>query len=369
MLHTDGFVSEYALLIFYVALALGVSFICSVLEAVLLSITPTYIIGLEAKEDPVGTKLKEYKQDIDKPLAAILSLNTVAHTVGASGAGAEAQKIFGETYIAVISGVLTLLILVLSEIIPKTLGAQYWKRLAPLAAKILGPLIILTYPLVLMSQGIAKLMGGSAHGGPAMSRAEFQALTDMGTKDGIFQEGESRVLRNLFQLEELKVEDVMTPRTVMMTLEEKMTVKQALEHPRLMRFSRIPVRQERLDQITGFVLQQDLLLASARDEHDRTLDEFVRPLLFMDGSTPLRVAFEQLLQKQAHIALLVDTYGGTEGLVTMEDLVETLLGLEIMDERDATDDLQVMARQQWQQRAKRLGLLEEPGSDEPKEEA
>lgn len=360
--------SNEALLIFYVALALGFSFICSVLEAVLLSITPTYIMGLEAKEDPAGAKLKEYKQNIDKPLAAILSLNTVAHTVGASGAGAQAQIVFQDTSVAVVGAILTLLILVISEIIPKTLGARHWKRLAPLTGKILGPLIILTYPLVLVSQGIAKLMGGSAHSGPAMSRAEFQALAHMGTRDGIFQEDESRVLSNLFKLEALKAEDVMTPRTVMMTLDEKMTVKEALEHPRLMRFSRIPLRQERLDHITGFVLRQDLLLASARDEHDKTLGEFVRPLIFLPGSTPLRSAFEELLKKQAHIALLVDEYGGTEGLVSMEDFVETLLGLEITDESDATDDLQVMARKQWQQRAERLGLLEDQVVEESESE-
>jgi CBS domain containing-hemolysin-like protein len=364
MFHMDRFVSDFALLIFYVALALVVSFVCSVLEAVLLSITPTYIVGLEAQESPMGAKLRGFKENIDKPLAAILSLNTVAHTVGASGAGAQALKVFDESYVAIIGAILTLLILVISEIIPKTLGARYWKRLAPLAGKVLSPLIILTYPLVLMSQGISSLMGGSAHGGPAMSRAEFQALADMGTKDGIFEEDESRILRNLFKLEALKVKDVMTPRTVMMTLDEKTTVREALEHPRLMRFSRIPVCQDRLDHISGFVLQQDLLLASARDEHDRTLGEFVRPLVFLPASAPLRGAFEELLKGQAHIALLVDDYGGTEGLVTMEDLVETLLGLEIVDERDATDDLQVMARQQWQKRAQRLGLLDDH-SEEP----
>ncbi len=357
--------SEYALLIFYVALALGVSFLCSVLEAVLLSITPTYIIGLEAQENSsMGEKLRGYKEDIDKPLAAILSLNTVAHTVGASGAGAQAQAIFGDTYVAAISAILTLLILVISEIIPKTLGARYWKRLAPLAGKILGPLIALTYPLVLMSQGIAKLMGGSAHGGPTMSRAEFQALTDMGTKDGILKEDESRIMRNLFHLAELKAQDVMTPRTVLMTLDASTTVKEAIEHPRTMRFSRIPIRNGRLDDITGFVLQHDILLASARDEHDKKLEDMVRPLMVLPGSTPLQRAFDDLIQKQEHVALLVDEYGGTSGLITMEDMVETLLGLEIVDESDATDDLQAMARNQWQQRAQRLGLTEDNDSND-----
>ena len=361
--------SDYALLIFYVVLALGVSFLCSVLEAVLLSITPTYIIGLEAKKSPMGEKLREFKEDIDKPLAAILSLNTVAHTVGASGAGAQAQAIFGDTYVAVISGVLTLLILVISEIIPKTLGARYWKRLAPVAGKILGPLIILTYPLVIMSQGIAKLMGGSAHAGPTMSRAEFQALADIGSKDGIFEEDESRILTNLFRFSALKAEDVMTPRTVLVTLEEEMTVAEALKHSRAMRFSRIPITPGRLDAISGFVLQHDILLASARDEHEKRLKEMSRPLPVLSGSTPLQSAFSSLIRKQEHIALLVDQYGGTEGLITMEDLVETLLGLEIVDERDATEDLQAMAREQWQQRAERLGLTDEKADETASEDA
>ena len=359
--------SAVALLIFYVTLALGVSFLCSVLEAVLLSITPTYVVGLEAQGSALGEKLRDLKANVDRPLAAILSLNTVAHTVGAAGAGAQAQEIFGSTYVAVISGVLTLLILIFSEIIPKTLGAKYWKKIAPAAATILPFLILLSWPLVKLSEGISKLMGGSGHHGPTMSRAEFEALTAVSTKDGILQEEEGRILANLFRLGELRAKDVMTPRIVMMTHEGSMTVKEALEHPKTTRFSRIPIRDGRMDQITGFVRQNDILLKSALDQHEVTLDELRRDILVLPSSTNIQDTLEQMLKDQEHIALLVDEYGGTEGLVTLEDLVETVLGLEIVDESDADADMQHLAREQWKKRALRLGLIEEEAEVEPED--
>ena len=351
--------SAVALLIFYVVLALAVSFLCSVLEAVLLSITPTYVVGLEAAGNPVGAKIRALKENIDRPLAAILSLNTVAHTVGATGAGAQAQTIFGSTYVAVISGVLTLLILIFSEIIPKTLGARFWKKIAPGAARILPVLIKLSLPLVKLSELITKMMGGSGHHGPTMSRAEFEALSAISTKDGILQEGEGRILANLFRLGELQAKDVMTPRIVMMTLEGSMTVKEALEDPKTTKFSRIPIKNGRMDQITGFVRQHDILLQSALDHHETKLEELRRELLVLPSNTSIQSTLEQMLEGQEHIALLVDEYGGTEGIITLEDVVETVLGLEIVDESDANTDMQHLAREQWKKRALRLGLIDE----------
>jgi CBS domain containing-hemolysin-like protein len=349
-------VSPVALLIFYVLLALGVSFLCSVLEAVLLSITPSYIATLEGSGNPAGAKLRGFKDDIDRPLAAILSLNTVAHTVGASGAGAKALEVFGDAYVAAASAVLTLLILIFSEIIPKTLGARYWKVLAPYAARVLKWLIYVTLPLVWLSQGITRLMGGSPHGEPAISREEFEILADIGSKDGILDEEESRILANLFRLNALRARDVMTPRTVILAFDEDMTVAEAMDDEQTMRFSRIPIYNKNVDGITGYVLKQEILLSSARDMHDKRLDDLRRDLLIIPVHTKLHRALDMMLERQEHIALLIDEYGGTVGILTMEDLVETLLGLEIVDELDATVDMQGLARKEWEKRAARLGL-------------
>ena len=356
--------THVALLVFYVLLALSVSFLCSILEAVLLSITPSYVATLASEERPSAQRMRKLKEDIDRPLAAILSLNTVAHTVGASGAGAQALEIFGDQYVAAASAVLTLLILVFSEIIPKTLGARYWKRLGPLAASILPVLIALTLPLVWMSQFITRMLGGSGHHGPTLSRQEFEVLTDIGSRDGIFDEEESRILKNLFRLSDLRAQDVMTPRTVILSFDEEDTVREVLGDEKAMRFSRIPVRAGGLDKITGYALKQDILLRSARDEHELTLRELRRDLLVLPITTNLHNALDRMLERQEHIALLVDEYGGTAGLLTMEDLVETLLGLEIVDESDANADMQALARKQWQQRAERLGLATPPEEED-----
>ncbi len=347
------------LLFFYLALALGVSFLCSVLEAVLLSITPSYIAQLDAEGHPAAGRLASYKEDIDRPLAAILSLNTVAHTIGASGAGVQAQAAFGESSVTIASIILTLLILIFSEIIPKTLGASFWKRLAPYSARILGILIVITAPLVWLSQGITKIIGGSGHHGPTLSREEFSAMADIGSKEGIFDEEESRILSNLFRFNALRAQDVMTPRTVILAFDQTLTASDAFNNEAFMRFSRIPVYDENLDTISGYVLKQDLLAEIAEDRHATELSTLKRELLILPASTTLMRTLDQMLEAHEHIALLVGEYGGTAGIVTMEDLVETLLGLEILDESDADVDMQALARGQWQKRARRLGLVTE----------
>ena len=241
------------LLIFYLVLALGVSFICSVLEAVLLSITPSYVAQLEAEGHAAGPRLRAYKEDIDRPLAAILSLNTVAHTIGASGAGVQAQAAFGEASVTIASIILTLLILIFSEIIPKTLGASYWKKLAPYSSGVLRVLIVITAPLVLLSQGITKIIGGSGHHGPTLSREEFSAMANIGSKEGIFDEEESRILTNLFRFNALRAQDVMTPRTVVLAFDQKLSADDAFNDESVMRFSRIPVYSDNLDAILSLI--------------------------------------------------------------------------------------------------------------------
>jgi CBS domain containing-hemolysin-like protein len=328
------------------------------MEATLLSVTPSYMAALEQEENPMGEKLRGMKEDIDRPLAAILSLNTIAHTVGAAGAGAQAAVVFGEAYIGVISAVLTLLILVFSEIIPKTLGAVYWRDLAPSITRILVPTIWSMWPLVKLSKGITRLLSSGEERVP-FSREEFTALAELGQEEGVFEEKESRILKNLFRFNSLRVKDVMTPRTVMFDLPEETTIGEVVEEYDEFRFSRIPVYSGTRDDVTGYVLKDEMLLRAAQEEHQVKLSDLAREMLVVRDSLPLPDLLERLLDKLEHIALVVDEYGGVEGIVTMEDVVETLLGLEIVDEADSVEDMQALARRQWFKRAKQLGMVQE----------
>ena len=356
------------LLILYAVIALGTSFLCSILESVLLSVTPSYIAALQAEDDPVGDRLFRLKEDIDRSLAAILSVNTIANTIGAVGVGAQAQIIWGEAYVALISGLLTLGILFLSEIIPKTLGATHWRFLAPWMARILPVLRTIVYPLVILAQGLMRALTPDEPP-PVLSREEMTAMTELGYEEGIVERGESRLLQNVLRYGDLQVKDVMTPRTVMVAAEETLTVQQFFDEYGTPLFSRIPVYRERTDNVTGYVLKSDLLLEMARDRFDTPLDELRRDTIFVPESQSVREAFELLVANQQHIAPVVDEYGGIAGVVTMEDVVETLLGLEIVDESDIEQDMRRLAREKWVERARRMGLdpeaIELSDQDEP----
>lgn len=347
------------LLILYLCLAIFVSFLCSVLEAALLSITPSYIEALEQKGSSLGKHLKALKGDIDRPLAAILSLNTIAHTIGAAGVGAQAAKVFGEVYVGIVSAILTILILVFSEIIPKTLGVSYWRSLTRFTSATLRLLIIMMYPLVLLSQGITKLLSKEEQQ-QSISRAEIYAMADMGHKEGIFEESESRILKNLVRLRTIKAEDIMTPRTVVVAAPEDTTLNNLhTKHKDYLRFSRIPVYHEQIDNITGFIHKHDLLDKLADDKHDLKLKDIKRDIMMISEEMKLPALFEKFISEREQIALAVDRYGGMAGIVTMEDVLETLLGLEIVDEYDNKMDMQEYARERWQVRAKQLGILPE----------
>jgi CBS domain containing-hemolysin-like protein len=350
------------LLLFYVALALGVSFLCSIMEAVLLSVTPSYVAALEREGDPVGERLHALKEDIDRPLSAILSLNTIAHTVGATGAGAQGAIVFGEAYAGVIAGVLTLLILVFSEIIPKTLGAVYWRTIAPTAVRLLVPIIWSMWPLVKLSKGLTYLLSQDEDEA-AFSREEFTAMAELGEEEGVFEEKESRILRNLFRFNSLRVKDVMTPRTVVFDLPEQKTIGEVVDEHEEFRFSRIPVYDGNPDDVTGYVLKDEMLLRAAQEEHDVPLGEIAREILVVRENLPLPDLLERLLDSLEHIALVIDEYGGVAGVVTMEDVVETLLGLEIVDEADSVEDMQALARKQWFKRARELGMVSDDALD------
>ena len=341
------------LLILYISLALGVSFLCSILEATLLSVTPSYIASVERAGKSWGIKLRHLKCEIDRPLAAILSLNTVAHTVGAAGAGAQAAEVYGSAYIGVASAVLTLLILVLSEIIPKTLGAAHWRVLTPLATWVLPPLIWAMYPLVKLSEFIAWMLA-RRDDGISVSREEVAAMAELGAAQGVLAEGESKILRNLFRADSVCIEDIMTPRTVVYCLNESKRVGDVLAEQEENPFSRVPVYHENIDKATGYVLKSDILLYGARDEMDVKLKELRRPINSVPESMTIPRLFDVLLAKRAIIVVAVDEYGGVTGVVTMEDVVETLLGMEIVDEGDTVEDMRDLARKRWQTRSANL---------------
>ncbi|MDC6385573.1 DUF21 domain-containing protein [Flagellimonas taeanensis] len=364
------------LLIFYALISIFFSFLCSILEAVLLSITPTFINVKKQEGKEYAATLESLKKDVDKPLIAILTLNTVAHTVGAILVGVQAKAAYAELYgttertilgfrftedlmVGIVSTIMTILILVTSEIIPKTIGATYWRQLANFTAKSLTVMVFALKwtGLLWILQLFTKLIGKDHHGS-VLSREDFTAMTDIAHEEGVFQESESKVIKNLLRFEQIKAKDVMTPRTVLKIASEDMTIKEFFEANRPLRFSRIPLYKDRMDNITGFFLKDELLEAIINKKGSESLSTIRRDILVTIRSKPIPELFEKLVENREHVSLIVDEYGSVSGLVTMEDVIETLLGLEIMDESDNVEDLQMLARRNWETRAKRLGIIE-----------
>jgi len=370
------------LLIFYALISIFFSFLCSILEAVLLSITPTFINVKKQEGKEYATTLEALKKDGDKPLIAILTLNTIAHTVGAILVGVQAKVAYAELYgsternilgfsltedlmVGIVSTVMTILILVASEIIPKTIGATFWKQLANFTSKALTIMVfILKWTgLLWLLQLFTKLVGARGeHGGSVLSREDFSAMTEIAHEEGVFKESESKMIKNLLYFDEILARDVMTPRTVMKVASEDTPIKEFFEKNRPLRFSRIPLYKDRMDNITGFFLKDELLEAIINKKGNETLATIRRELLVTNRSKSINDLFKKFVQKREHVSLVVDEYGSVSGLVTMEDVIETLLGFEIMDESDNVEDLQKLARKNWHARAKRLGIIE--GEDE-----
>lgn len=365
--------SSYIGLIIFFSLSIGFSFLCSILEAVLLSINPSYIASIKEDKPKLALQLEDYKGDIDKPLAAILTLNTVAHTVGAMGVGAQASKMFSTDVLFTIPGrfgfevtmetiiavVMTLAILVLSEIIPKTIGATYWKQLAPVSAKVLKVMIfILRYMGILWALRLAtNLIGGKGHGS-VLSRQDFTAMTHAVGRSGEIKANEYTLIKNLLSFGELTAKDIMTPRTIVVMAEENLSLREYYDKMDKFTVSRIPLYRENKDEITGILLKDDLLECLVNEEGGRKLKEIKREAIIVSGDTPLPKLFETLSKQHAHLSVVVDEYGGLLGVATLEDIIETLFGTEIMDETDTVSDLQKYARLKWEQRAKKMGLIE-----------
>ncbi len=331
------------LILLYFLGALSLSFLCSVLEAVLLSTPMSYISMRENQGSKTATLMKQYKNNVDRPVGAILSLNTIAHTIGSAGVGAESIKIFGEQYFGLISAILTLLILVLSEIIPKTIGASYWRSLALPSTRIIRVLILITYPLVLLSELITKVF--TPRGNQAsMSREEVSAMVDVGTTEGIFRESESKLIKSCIALSGVKARQIMTPSIVVESACQDLTVKD-FQAKQSWSFSRIPVYAGDKDYITGYVLKDAVLKLLSEDQFHVKLFDLKRPILTFREEESVFQIWEKMLEKREHISVIIDEYGGLRGLVTMEDIIETMTGVEIVDEDDVAVDMQALAKE------------------------
>lgn len=353
----------YTGLIAFFTLAIIVSFLCSLWEAVLLSISPSYVQVKFNQSSKFGNKLHQMKENIDRPLAAILTLNTIAHTVGAIGVGEQASRIWFETnpiitsYIVPI--VMTLSILFLSEIIPKTMGANYWKELAPFTVFSLTVLMRLLGPLVWLCQLITKSMVRKK-GRSGLSRTDFIAMTQIGHQEGIIQHKESEIINNLLAFNTIRAQDIMTPRIIVKFSYEELTLNEFYQENKNLRFSRVPLlKGPSNDEISGYFMKDELLTNIIQKKQDMPLREIKRDIMIVNESSPIPKLFNDFIEQHEHIALVIDKFGSMTGIVTVEDVIETLLGLEIVDEFDSEADMQVLARKIWTRRAKQLGIISE----------
>jgi CBS domain containing-hemolysin-like protein len=358
-----------SLLIAFFLVSIVFSFLCSLWEAALLSITPAFAQIQLQEGSSVGRHLTEFKANIDRPLAAILTLNTIAHTVGAIGVGAQASIIWADANPMVtgllVPAVMTLAILMLSEIIPKTLGALYWKQLAGFTVTSLLFIMTALAPIIWACQLVTRLLTHNSEGS-IFSRSDFMAMAEIGAREGVFEQSESNMISNMIQFESVSVADIMTPRTVVIAMAEDSTIAQSLSQYQPLRVSRIPIFQnDSKDDVTGYVLKDDLLNAMIEGLGEQPVGTLRREIMIVQQDFPLPELFNRLVARKEHIALVVDSFGGMAGIVSMEDAIETLLGKEIVDESDHEADLRVQARRDWERRAKASGLIEETYGAQP----
>ena len=336
------------LLLVYLAIAIGVSFICSILEAVLLSMTPSFTENIKADKPRTGRVVIQVKEQLDESISSILILNTFAHTMGAAGVGSQAVQIFGAKWETLIAILLTLAILYLSEIIPKTIGAVFWRSLAIPAAYLILWLVKLVYPLVWVSTRLTRLFSRSHK--TKITREEILAMAALGKQGGALIAQENEYLANLFRLREITIEQILTPRTVVHTLDQTLTVSAALDNPRTLQFSRIPVYGKDIDDITGKVLRTHLFAAERNGQGSEPITNLAQSILRVAEKMPVQELLDQMIKHHLHLCLVEDEFGQTAGIVTLEDAIETLLGREIIDESDTVEDMQQLARDKYQQR-------------------
>lgn len=347
---------EYmGLLLLFLVITLLVSFLCSTLESVLMTTTLSYISLREDEGDKAAVLFKKYKLDTERPLAAILSLNTIANTVGSVGIGMQATLVFGNAWVGLVSAIVTLLILIFAEIIPKTIGTTYWKSLMSFTAYTIRGLIVIMFPLVLLVHYITKVFRKEdTLGDNAVSREEVSAIANVGEEEGVIEQDENKIIQNIIRLDEIKAFEVMTPRVVAAIAPEKMTLREYYDSDAYDHFSRIPVYAESPEFITGYVLRDDALEDLAEDHFDTKLSDIKRSLPYFNEDTSISDIFDAMLKQKSQIALVIDEYGCFQGIITLEDIIETIFGFEIIDENDVITDMQQYARERWQKRQKRI---------------
>jgi len=346
----------------YLFIALFISFLCSIMESVLLSIPQSYLIVKHDEGIEWAESFMNLKANIDKPLSAILTLNTVAHTIGAAGVGAQAVKVFGEASFGIVSAILTLLILFLTEIIPKTIGARFWRKLTKPVYRVIKITIFITYPFVFLSALVTNLFSKNDNKNTT-SREEIAALASIGADEGLFSAKENKIIQNILKLKNVKVKDIMTPRVVLATADENLSLKHFLKNKEFLKFSRIPVYSEGNENIIGYVLRQEVFEQLAEGKSSLLLSDLKHTILTVPNNTVLFSLWEKFLANKEHIALIVDEYGGVDGIVSMEDIIETLLGLEIVDEKDQVADMRKFARDRWKNRQAKYAFIDKLDED------
>ncbi len=347
-----------ALLLFYLFLALIVSFLCSIMEAVLLSTPQSFLMVQEREWKKHARNMIKFKDDVEKPLSAILSLNTIAHTVWAAWVWAQAVEIFGEAYFWIVSAILTLLILVLTEIIPKTIWAKYWRHLTLVVSYLIRWTLFITYPLVILSTFITKIISRNGNSEVSTSREEISALAGIWADEWLLKEQEYKIIKNLLRLKNIKVTDIMTPRITVAMADEEISLKDFLKSKDYLKFSRIPVYSWKIENITWYVIRQKVFEKLAEDQNGLKLSDIKREIVVSSDEIMLFTLWERLLEEKEQIALIVDKYGWMEWIVTMEDIIETLLWLEIVDEKDTVADMQKYAQERWKTRQEKYNFLE-----------
>ncbi len=340
------------LLFVFLFIALGVSFLCSILEATLMSTPLSYVTMREEEGYKPATKFRKYKQDTSRPLAAILSLNTIANTIGAAGVGRQATIVFGSAWFGVVSVVTTILILVFAEIIPKTIGATRWRGLMGFAAHVIGMLVFVLYPIVICVEKLTALITPKDQEDATISREEVSAMANVAEEEGDLEEDENAIIQNLINMDEVTAADVMTPRVVAAIASERMSLKNFYKDKRFLHHSRIPVYADDDEYITGYILKMEALQLIAEDQFDKTLRDIRRDIASFQEDAPLDEVWAEMLEKNEQIAIVINEYGSFQGIITMEDVIETLLGNEIVDEQDVVRDMQELAREKWNRRLK-----------------
>jgi CBS domain containing-hemolysin-like protein len=336
-------------LFLYFFTVLGISFLCSLLESFILSVTHAHI-SLVSKDQPaLGKKLSHFKENINRPLSAILSLNTIANTVGAASVGAITLIEFGSSWVAIMSGILTLSILIFSEIIPKTIGALYWKKILVPATFAIQVLIIMTYPLVVLLELLSKWLAKEENE-DKVSREEVIAMAELGEDEGTIEESESTVIENVLMLDDISVEEVLTPRSVIFALDKTSSVREVLDKYNDIEFSRIPVYEEGLDNIIGIVRRHILLKSKAEDQFDVTMGELAKPIHAVEENDSVGDVLDEFVKRREHLFMVKDQFGQVAGLITLEDAIETLLGVEIVDETDSVVDMRKLALDNWRKK-------------------